>query len=111
MPRKSLGETFAWDPIMEKRLLKKLDDFLSCNSGRMPTIQIYDLWAQEFNAEFGGIHAYGLILYKKKERMKKVYRGWKFLQVQTGLGYDPATDRVDCSDEAWQSFIKVIIIF
>ncbi|GMN38386.1 hypothetical protein TIFTF001_007619 [Ficus carica] len=39
--------------------------------------------------------------------MKKVYRGWKVLQAHTDLGYDPATDRVVCSDEAWQSFIKV----
>ncbi|GMN35508.1 hypothetical protein TIFTF001_042237 [Ficus carica] len=39
--------------------------------------------------------------------MKKVYRGWKFLQVQTGLGYDPATNRVDCSDETCQSFINI----
>ncbi|GMN52608.1 hypothetical protein TIFTF001_021744 [Ficus carica] len=87
MPRKSLGETFAWDPIMEKRLLKKLDDFLSCNSGRMPTIQIYDLWAQEFNAEFGGVPAHGLTLSQKKDRTKKVYRGWKVLQAHTGLRF------------------------
>ncbi|GMN53366.1 hypothetical protein TIFTF001_022504 [Ficus carica] len=39
--------------------------------------------------------------------MKKIYRGWKFLQSRTGLGYDPVTDQVICSDEAWQSFIKV----
>ncbi|GMN59905.1 hypothetical protein TIFTF001_029002 [Ficus carica] len=39
--------------------------------------------------------------------MKKVYRGWKVLQAYTGLGYDPATDKVVYSDEAWQSFIKV----
>ncbi|GMN46102.1 hypothetical protein TIFTF001_015289 [Ficus carica] len=39
--------------------------------------------------------------------MKKIYRGWKALQCQIGLGYDPSTDRVICSDEAWQSFIQV----
>ncbi|GMN43467.1 hypothetical protein TIFTF001_012668 [Ficus carica] len=39
--------------------------------------------------------------------MKKIYRGWKALQRRTGLGYDPLTDRVICSDEAWQSFIGV----
>ncbi|GMN55621.1 hypothetical protein TIFTF001_024750 [Ficus carica] len=39
--------------------------------------------------------------------MKKIYRGWKALQVRTGLGYDPSTNRVICSDDAWQSFIQV----
>ncbi|GMN58641.1 hypothetical protein TIFTF001_027740 [Ficus carica] len=39
--------------------------------------------------------------------MKKIYRGWKALQVWTGLGYDPSTDKVIYSDDAWQSFIQV----
>ncbi|GMN51882.1 hypothetical protein TIFTF001_021044 [Ficus carica] len=39
--------------------------------------------------------------------MKKIYRGWKALQCRTGLGYDPSTDIVICSDDAWQSFIQV----
>ncbi|GMN52105.1 hypothetical protein TIFTF001_021250 [Ficus carica] len=38
--------------------------------------------------------------------MKKIYRGWKALQVRTRLGNDPLTDRVICSDDAWQSFIQ-----
>ncbi|GMN35513.1 hypothetical protein TIFTF001_042238 [Ficus carica] len=107
MPRKTLGETYVWDPPKEKRFLQKLDDFLSSNDSKQPTIQIYKLWANEFNSEFGGVPAHGGTLYQKKERMKKIYHGWKFLQSRTGLGYDPVTDRVICSDEAWQSFIKV----
>ncbi|GMN42640.1 hypothetical protein TIFTF001_011841 [Ficus carica] len=39
--------------------------------------------------------------------MKKIYRGWKALHSHTGLGYDPATDRVVCSDDAWHSFVQV----
>ncbi|GMN54476.1 hypothetical protein TIFTF001_023613 [Ficus carica] len=39
--------------------------------------------------------------------MKKIYRGWKALQCWTSLGYDPSTDRVICSEDAWQSFIQV----
>ncbi|GMN29454.1 hypothetical protein TIFTF001_049534 [Ficus carica] len=107
MPRKSSSETYVWDPAKEKRFLQKLDDFLSSNGDKQPTIQIYELWANEFNSEFGGVPAHGCTLYQKKERMKKIYRGWKFLQSRTGLGYDPVTDRVICLDEAWQSFIKV----
>ncbi|GMN37535.1 hypothetical protein TIFTF001_006904 [Ficus carica] len=38
--------------------------------------------------------------------MKKIYRGWKALQARTGLGYDPTTDTVVCSDEACHSFVK-----
>ncbi|GMN55878.1 hypothetical protein TIFTF001_024998 [Ficus carica] len=107
MPRKSSGETFVWNTVNEKRLLEKLDDFYSSNPDRQPGKQIYDLWAKEFNTEFGGIPAHGDTLYQKKDCMKKIYKGWKFLQVQTGLGYDPVTETVVCSDEAWQSFIKV----
>ena len=111
MPRKSSGETFVWTSVKEKRLLEKLDDFYSSNPGRQPGKQIYELWAKEFNTEFGGVPAHGDTLYQKKDRMKKIYKGWKFLQVQTGLGYDPVTETVVSSDEAWQSFIKVIFIF
>ncbi|GMN38415.1 hypothetical protein TIFTF001_007645 [Ficus carica] len=39
--------------------------------------------------------------------MKKIYRGWKMLQVRTGLEYDPLTDKVICSYDTWQSFIQV----
>ncbi|GMN44993.1 hypothetical protein TIFTF001_014191 [Ficus carica] len=107
MPRKVSGETYVWNNAKEKLFLEKLDDFLMCNGGRHPTMPILDLWATQFNAEFGGVPAHGGTLYQKKDRMKRVYRGWKVLQTHTGLGYDPATDRVICSDEAWQSFIKV----
>ncbi|GMN32033.1 hypothetical protein TIFTF001_046569 [Ficus carica] len=106
MPRKSLDETFVWNPVKEKWLLEKMDDFYSSNPSRQPGMQIYDLWANEFNTEFGGVLAHGVTLYPKKERMRKIYKGWKVLQSQTGLGYDPVADRVVCSDEAWQSFIK-----
>ncbi|GMN44833.1 hypothetical protein TIFTF001_014035 [Ficus carica] len=106
MPRKSSGETFVWNPVKERRLLEKLDDFYSSNPGRQPAMQIYDLWANEFNTEFGGVPAHSSTLYQKKERMRKIYKGWKVLKVQTGLGYDAESDRVVCSDEAWQSFIK-----
>ncbi|GMN66974.1 hypothetical protein TIFTF001_036040 [Ficus carica] len=33
--------------------------------------------------------------------------GWKALQARTGLGYDPATNTVVCSDDTWHSFVKV----
>ncbi|GMN46916.1 hypothetical protein TIFTF001_016094 [Ficus carica] len=106
MPRKSSGETYVWNSVKERRKLEKLDDFYSSNPGRQPAMQIYDLWANEFNTEFGGVPAHGSTLYQKKERMRKIYKGWKVLKVQTGLGYDSVVDRVVCSDEAWQSFIK-----
>ncbi|GMN58799.1 hypothetical protein TIFTF001_027887 [Ficus carica] len=106
MPRKSSGETLVWNPVKERRLLEKLDDFYSSNPGRQPAMQIYDLWANEFNTEFGGVPAHSSTLYPKKERMRKIYKGWKVLKVQTGLGYDAESDRVVCSDETWQGFIK-----
>ncbi|GMN18950.1 hypothetical protein TIFTF001_049872 [Ficus carica] len=106
MPRKLSGETFVWNSVKESRLLEKLDDFYSSNPGRQPSMQLYDIWANEFNIEFGGVPALGTTLYQKKERMRKIYKGWKVLKVQTGLGYDPVADRVVCSDEAWQSFVK-----
>ena len=107
MPRKASGETYVWDPVKEKKFLEKLDDYLSTGGGKQPTAAIFKLWAAEFNSEFGGVPALGSTLSQKKERMKKVYRGWKVLQSRTGLGYDPATDRVTCSDEEWHSFIQV----
>ncbi|GMN37787.1 hypothetical protein TIFTF001_007107 [Ficus carica] len=101
MPCKSSGETYVWNPVKERRLLEKLDDFYSANPGRQPAMRIYDLWANEFNTEFGGVPAHGSNLYQKKECMRKIYKGWKVLKVQTGLGYDFEADRVVCSDEAW----------
>ena len=45
MPRKASGETYVWDNVKEKLFLKKLDDFLMCNGGKQPTMQLLDLWA------------------------------------------------------------------
>ncbi|GMN46273.1 hypothetical protein TIFTF001_015462 [Ficus carica] len=87
MPRKTSGETFVWNPVKERRLLEKLDDFYAANPGKQPAMQIYELWAGEFNSEFGGVPAHGTTLYQKKERMRKIYRGWKSLKTNTGLGH------------------------
>ncbi|GMN51751.1 hypothetical protein TIFTF001_020894 [Ficus carica] len=59
-----------------------------------------------YGPRFGGVQALASTLYTKKERMRKIYRGWRVLQTRTGLGYDPATDTVVCSDETWHNFIK-----
>lgn len=108
MPRKATGESYVWDHVKEKLFLEKLDDHLAATGGKQPTSSILQIWAREFNTRFGGVPALPSTLYKKKERMRKIYRGWKVLQTHTGLGYDPATDTVVCSDETWHNFIKVI---
>ena len=110
MPRKLSGETYVWTPAKEKKFLECLDEYLATTGGKQPTAPILDMWAAQFNAEFGGVPAFGTTLSQKKERMKKLYRGWKVLQSRTGMGYDPSTDRVICSDEAWQSFIQIIVL-
>ncbi|GMN57372.1 hypothetical protein TIFTF001_026492 [Ficus carica] len=106
MPRKASGESYVWDHAKEKLFLEKLDDYLASRGRKQPTSSILELWASEFNTRFGGVAAYGSTLYQKKERMKKIYRGWKILQTRTGLGYDPVTDTVVCSDETWHNFVK-----
>ncbi|GMN68333.1 hypothetical protein TIFTF001_037389 [Ficus carica] len=107
MPRKASGDHYFWDPAKEKKFLLQLNEYLACSGCKHPPKAILELWAAQFNAEFGGVPAHRMTLYQKKERMKKIYRGCKALQCRTGLGYDPLTDRVICSDEAWQSFIGV----
>ncbi|GMN73912.1 hypothetical protein TIFTF001_052270, partial [Ficus carica] len=57
MPRKSSGETYVWDPVKEKLFLEKLDDYLPSTGGKPPTSSILNLWANEFNAQFGGVPA------------------------------------------------------
>ncbi|GMN57575.1 hypothetical protein TIFTF001_026693 [Ficus carica] len=106
MPRKATGESYVWDHAKEKLFLEKLDDHLAATGGKQPTGSILELWAREFNTRFGSVPALPSTLYIKKERMRKIYRGWKVLQTRTGLGYDPATDTVVCSDETWHNFIK-----
>ncbi|GMN54611.1 hypothetical protein TIFTF001_023735 [Ficus carica] len=93
-PRKSSGESYVWDHTKEKLFLEKLDEYLASTGGKQPTSSILDLWVNEFNVQFGSVPAHGLTLYQKKERMKKIYKGFKVLQAHTGLGYDPATDTV-----------------
>ncbi|GMN20266.1 hypothetical protein TIFTF001_043048 [Ficus carica] len=106
MPRKASDESYVWTDAKEKLFLEKLADHLAATGGKQPTGSILELWANEFNTHFGGVQALASILYTKKERMRKIYRGWRVLQTRTGLGYDPATITVVCSDETWHNFIK-----
>ncbi|GMN64833.1 hypothetical protein TIFTF001_033900 [Ficus carica] len=106
MPRKAFGESYVWTDDKEKLFLEKLDEYLAARCGKQPTSSVLELWATEFNTRFGGVPAFGSTLSKKKERMKKIYRGWKILQTRTGLGYDPVTDTVVCSDKTWRGFVK-----
>ena len=108
MPRKASGDHYVWDAAKETKFLQQLDDYLALSGGKHPPLSTLDIWASQFNVEYGGIPAHGMTLYQKKERMKKIYRGWKALQCRTGLGYNPVTERVICSDEAWRNFIGVI---
>ncbi|GMN28199.1 hypothetical protein TIFTF001_049443 [Ficus carica] len=107
MPRKASGEHYFWDPAKEKKFLQQLDDYLACSGGKHPPLGTLELWTAQFNAEYGRVPTNGMTLYQKKERMKKIYKGWKALQCRTGLGYNPSTDHVICSDKAWRSFIQV----
>ncbi|GMN72858.1 hypothetical protein TIFTF001_054237 [Ficus carica] len=106
MPRKASGESYVWTDAKERLFLEKLDEYLAERGGKQPPTAILELWANEFNTHFGGVPALASTLSQKKERMKKIYRGWKSLQTHTGLGYDPRTDTVVCSDETWQTFLK-----
>ncbi|GMN61286.1 hypothetical protein TIFTF001_030423 [Ficus carica] len=106
MPRKASGESYVWTDAKEKLFLEKLDEYLAEKGGKQPTSSVMELWATEFNTRFGGVLAFGSTLTQKKERMKKIYRGWKILQTRTGLGFDPTTDTVVCSDETWHTFVK-----
>ncbi|GMN29212.1 hypothetical protein TIFTF001_002339 [Ficus carica] len=108
MPRKASGESYVWTDAKEKLFLEKLDEYLylAARGGKQPTSSVLELWATEFNTRFGGVPAFGSTLSQKKERMKKIYRGWKILQTRTGLGYDPVTNTVVCSDETWRGFVK-----
>ncbi|GMN28502.1 hypothetical protein TIFTF001_051671 [Ficus carica] len=106
MPRKASGESYVWTDAKERLFFEKLDDYLAERGGKQPTNAVLDLWATEFNTRFGGVPVFASTLSQKKERMKKIYRGWKSLQTHTGLGYDPRTDTVVCSDETWLTFVK-----
>ena len=96
---KASVETYVWDTAKEKKFLGKLDEYLATTGGKQPPVAILDIWAAQFNAEFGGVPAFGSTLSQKKDRMKKIYRDWKVLQSRIGLRYDPVMDRVICSDE------------
>ncbi|GMN31281.1 hypothetical protein TIFTF001_049672 [Ficus carica] len=74
--RKASGESYVWTDAKERLFLEKLDEYLAERGGKQPPTAILELWANEFNTRFGG------------------------------LGYDPRTDTVVCSDETWQTFLK-----
>ena len=44
-----------------------MDNFLLSSGGKQPTMQILDLWATQFNSEFGDVPGYGVTLYQKKK--------------------------------------------
>ncbi|GMN26514.1 hypothetical protein TIFTF001_044007 [Ficus carica] len=88
MLRKALGETYVRDPAKEKKFPDKLDEYLATTGGKQPTVAILDIWAAQFNAEFGGVPAFGTTLSQKKERMKKIYRAWKVYKECKHLRYE-----------------------
>ncbi|GMN30567.1 hypothetical protein TIFTF001_049624 [Ficus carica] len=71
MPRKSSGDHYFWDTAKERKFLLQLDEYMQCSGGKHPPKATLELWAVQFNAEFGGVPAHGMTLYQKKERMKK----------------------------------------
>ncbi|GMN21976.1 hypothetical protein TIFTF001_040151 [Ficus carica] len=56
MPRKASRQHYFWDAAKEKKFLLQLDEYMACSGGKHPPKATLELWAAQFNAEFGGIH-------------------------------------------------------
>ncbi|GMN74532.1 hypothetical protein TIFTF001_053168 [Ficus carica] len=81
MPRKTSRDHYFWDAAKETKFLIQLSEYVECSGGKHPPKATLELWAAQFNAEFGGVPAHAMTLYQKKEIMKKIYNGWKALHV------------------------------
>ncbi|KAJ1440764.1 Myb/SANT-like domain [Sesbania bispinosa] len=97
------GMTFKWTNEYEKTFCELCIKFIMKN-GRVPF-----KW-KEINKEFETIinrKCSDKTLKNKFESMKKDWRTWRFLKFgETGLGWDPVTGKLDCSEEWWSRKVK-----
>ncbi|GMN23213.1 hypothetical protein TIFTF001_051293 [Ficus carica] len=101
MPRKASGETYVWDPAKKKKFLEKLGEYLATTGGKQPTLAVLDIWAAQFNAEFGGVYKKCKHLKHEGLRNKELYYNvFKKNHAAGALGYGSVT----MSDESQSYF-------
>lgn len=98
------GTNFRWTDEHEKIICELCIKFIRKN-GRVSFKWI------EINQEFEAIikrKIHQKALKNKYDAMKRDWRSWKSLKFgETGLGWDPLTGKLSCSDEWWERKIKV----
>lgn len=98
------GMTFKWTENDHEKIFAELCIKFIRKNGRVSF-----RW-KEINQEFESIIKRKCVdktLKNKYDYMKKDWRLWKFLKFgETGLGWDPLTGKLNCSDEWWDRKIK-----
>ena len=74
--------------------------------GRSPQRQEWDELASDIAGKFK-MPLDKKKLIEKKNRMKIDYEAWKYLQSQTGLGFNPITGAPQGDADFWQTFLTV----
>ncbi|KEH32558.1 Myb/SANT-like DNA-binding domain protein [Medicago truncatula] len=99
------GMTFKWTENDHEKIFSELCIKFIRKNGRVSF-----RW-KEINQEFESIIKRKCVdktLKNKYDYMKKDWRLWKFLKFgETGLGWDPLTGKLSCSDEWWDRKIKM----
>ncbi|GMN19766.1 hypothetical protein TIFTF001_045230 [Ficus carica] len=96
MPRKASGDHYFWDPAKEKKFLLQLDEYLACSGGKHPPKATLELWAAQFNSEFGGVYKECNHLRYEGLRNKELYYNvFKKNHAAGALGYGSVTMPAD----------------
>lgn len=104
------GLRFKWsdDPEYEKKFCELCIKFIRIN-GRGSSFKWKEIH-QEFEEAINR-KVPSKTLKNKFDKMRKDWRIWKFLKYgETGLGWDPVTGKLSCSNEWWDRKIKVSLI-
>lgn len=112
MPRKSqvdaeVEDQAIWTPETLHCLMVLLDQFVTENNGKHPTIRDFRPMAPKLFAMCYRRYSGGQIK-TKYHRQRLIYAKWKKLLNQTGFGWDFDNNTPVCDKDTWTDYCKVV---
>ena len=108
MPRGRTDDesTLHWTERQKEELLTRLAAYNRTANGKKPDSKTWEDWAKELQ-DFFKDQVTPAKVQQMKVHLKAKFDHEVMLRNNTGLGWDPITGAVTCTDEYWEEFAKV----
>ena len=100
---------YPWFPDMELEFLHMMAAH-QMDYGYCASTAEFNAWVAIWETKFPKYPVTARQFRGKKERYQKIFNAWIALTSETGMGWDPVRQTVNCTQHAWRDFKQVLLL-